>query len=125
MGPSPRGQTIKYLIAQESDRSIPELIGVREGRKYPYEDIPTAKEQGIDIEAANWRELYVPKGISDADYRKWSDALARVAASPEWAEAMVANGLAPFTLVGDEFQGWLDGVIGEIETLSREFGVIQ
>ena len=90
-----------------------------------FEDIPTAKEQGIDIVSVNWRGLYVPKGIADADYRKWSDALARVAASPEWAEAMATNGLAPFALVGDEFQGWLDGEIGEIETLSREFGVIQ
>ena len=59
-----------------------------------FEDIPTAKEQGIDIVSVNWRGLYVPKGIADDDYRKWSDALAKVAASPEWAEAMVANGLA-------------------------------
>jgi len=90
-----------------------------------FEDIPTAKEQGIDIVSVNWRGLYVPKDIADDDYRKWSDGLAKVAASPEWAEAMVANGLAPFTLVGDEFQGWLDGVIGEIEMLSRDIGVIQ
>ena len=38
---------------------------------------------------------------------------------------MVANGLAPFTLVGDDFQGWLGGVIKEIEMLSRDIGVIQ
>ncbi len=38
---------------------------------------------------------------------------------------MVANGLAPFTQVGDDFQGYVSGVIQEIETLSREIGVIQ
>ena len=90
-----------------------------------FDDIPTAREQGIDIVSVNWRGLYVPKGISDADYRKWSDALAKVAASSEWEAAMVANGLAPFTLVGDDFQGWLGGVIKEIENLSRDIGVIQ
>ena len=90
-----------------------------------FDDIPTAREQGVDIVSVNWRGLYVPRGISDADYRKWSDALAKVAASDEWAAAMVANGLAPFTMVGDEFEGWLAGVIGEIETLSREIGVIK
>ena len=90
-----------------------------------FDEIPTAKEQGIDIVSVNWRGLYVPKGISDADHRKWSDALAKVAASPEWAAAMEANGLAPFTLVGDEFAGWLGGVIEEIETLSRDIGVIR
>ena len=90
-----------------------------------FEDIPTAKEQGIDVIAVNWRGLVWPKGIAEDDYRRWSDALAKVAASDEWAAAMVANGLAPFTQVGDDFQGYVSGVIQEIETLSREIGVIQ
>lgn len=90
-----------------------------------FEEIPTAMEQGIDIVSVNWRGLYVPKGISDDDYMRWSDALRQVGDSPEWAEAMAANGLAPFNLVGPDFAGWLDGVIGEIEQLSREIGVIQ
>ena len=38
---------------------------------------------------------------------------------------MTANGLAPFTRVGDDFQGYVDGVIEEIKTLSKEIGVIQ
>ena len=57
-----------------------------------FDDIPTAKEQGIDVVAVNWRGLYVPKDISEDDYNKWSDALAKVAASKEWEEAMQANG---------------------------------
>ncbi|HHI70971.1 MAG TPA: tripartite tricarboxylate transporter substrate binding protein [Rhodobacteraceae bacterium] len=90
-----------------------------------FDDIPTAKEQGIDVVAGNWRGLYVPKGISEDAYKKWSDALAKVAASDEWKQAMADRGLAPFTKVGPEFQGYLDGVIKEIETMSREIGVIQ
>ncbi len=38
---------------------------------------------------------------------------------------MAANGLAPFTKVGGDFQSWVDGVIAETEELSREIGVIQ
>ena len=38
---------------------------------------------------------------------------------------MKANGLAPFTKVGRNFQGYVDQVVGEIQTLSREIGVIQ
>ncbi len=90
-----------------------------------FEDIPTAKEQGVDVVAVNWRGLYVPKGISEEAYRRWSDALAKVGASDEWAEAMVANGLAPFNRVGDDFQSYVSDVILEVEALSREIGVIQ
>lgn len=90
-----------------------------------FSNIPTAKEQGVDVVAVNWRGLYVPKDISEDDYNKWSDALAKVAASDEWAAQMTANGLAPFTKVGSDFQGYVDGVISEIKTLSQEIGVIQ
>lgn len=90
-----------------------------------FSNIPTAKEQGIDVVAVNWRGLYVPKDISEDDYNKWADALQQVADSDEWAAQMEANGLAPFTRVGGDFQSYVDGVIAEIETLSREIGVIQ
>ena len=101
------------------------LAAFTEERIPGFEDIPTAKEQGIDVVAVNWRGLYVPKGISDAAYSKWSDALAKVAASPEWAEAMKANGLAPFTKVGDDFQNYLSSVMKEVQDLSKEIGIIQ
>ena len=90
-----------------------------------FDDIPTAKEQGIDVVAVNWRGLYVPKDISDDDFNKWADRLQKVADSDEWKEAMVANGLAPFTKVGGEFQSYVDGVVAEIRALSKEIGVIQ
>jgi len=90
-----------------------------------FDDIPTAKEQGIDVVAVNWRGLYVPKGISDERFEEWGAKLAAVAASDEWKAAMEANGLAPFTKVGGDFQSWVDGVVASTEELSREIGVIQ
>ena len=90
-----------------------------------FDDIPTAKEQGIDIVAVNWRGLYVPKGISDDAFNAWGEKLAAVAASAEWQEAMAANGLAPFTKVGGDFQSWIDGVVADTVELSKEIGVIQ
>jgi putative tricarboxylic transport membrane protein len=90
-----------------------------------FDDIPTAKEQGYDVVAVNWRGLYAPKGISDADFQKWADRLQAVADSDEWKQAMAANGLAPFTKVGTDFQGWVDQVIADTTAMSKEIGVIQ
>ena len=114
-------EVVGFLKAGE----VKVLAVMTEERIPGFEDIPTAMEQGIDVVAVNWRGLYVPKGIADEDYRRWSDALAQVAASDEWAEAMMANGLAPFTKVGDDFQDYVNTVVGEIRDLSREIGVIQ
>jgi putative tricarboxylic transport membrane protein len=90
-----------------------------------FEDIPTAREQGTDVVAVNWRGLYVPKNVSDETFALWADRLAAVAESAEWKAAMEANGLAPFTKVGDDFQAWVDGVIASTAELSREIGVLK
>ena len=101
------------------------LAVLTEERIPGFESIPTAKEQGYDVVAVNWRGLYVPKGVSDDTFDMWAGRLQQVADSPEWAEAMAANGLAPFTKVGGDFQGYIDGVVEEVRTLSKDLGVIQ
>ncbi len=101
------------------------LAVLTEERVPGFDDIPTAKEQGYDVVAGNWRGLYVPRGISDDQFHAWANKLQAVADSDAWAEAMAANGLAPFTMVGDDFQGYIDGLIADINQMSRDIGVIQ
>jgi putative tricarboxylic transport membrane protein len=90
-----------------------------------FDDIPTAKEQGYDVVAVNWRGMYIPKGVSDDTFNLWAERLKKVAESDEWKESMKANGLAPFTKVGADFQGYVDGVVAEIHALSKDIGVIK
>jgi putative tricarboxylic transport membrane protein len=101
------------------------LAVLTEERVPGFEDIPTAREQGYDVVAVNWRGFYVPKGISDEEFNAWAEKILAVAESDEWAATMEANGLAPFTKVGGDFQGWVDQVIADTEAMSREIGVIQ
>ncbi len=102
------------------------VIAVLTEERVPgFDDIPTAKEQGYDVVAVNWRGLYIPKGVSDDTFDMWADRLQKVADSAEWKEAMVANGLAPFTKVGGDFQSYVDGLVAEIRQLSKDIGVIQ
>jgi len=102
------------------------VIAVLTDERVPgFDDIPTAKEQGYDVVAVNWRGLYVPKGVSDDTFNSWAEKLQMVADSPEWAEAMAANGLAPFTKVGGDFQSYVDGLVADIASMSAELGVTQ
>jgi putative tricarboxylic transport membrane protein len=101
------------------------LAVLTEERVPGFDDIPTAKEQGIDVIAVNWRGLYIPKGVSDDTFKMWADRLQKVADSDEWKQVMVANGLAPFTKVGDDFQSYIDGIVAEVRTMSQKLGVIQ
>ena len=114
-------EVVGFLKAGE----IRALAVLTEERVPGFEDIPTAKEQGYDVVAGNWRGLYVPRGISDEKFQEWASKLQQVADSDEWKEAMAANGLAPFTMVGDDFQGYIDNLVGEIRQMSQDIGVIQ
>ncbi|MDZ7823045.1 MAG: tripartite tricarboxylate transporter substrate-binding protein [Ahrensia sp.] len=90
-----------------------------------FDDVMTAKEQGFDVVAVNWRGLYVPKGVSDEVFNGWADKLQKVADSQEWKDAMAANGLAPFTRVGADFQAFVDSEVARINKMSKDLGVIQ
>jgi putative tricarboxylic transport membrane protein len=114
-------EVVGFLKAGE----IRVLAVLTEERIPGFEEIPTAKEQGFDVVAVNWRGLYIPKGVSDDTFDLWAGRLQKVADSAEWKQAMAANGLAPFTKVGSNFQSYIDGVIKEVRELSKELGVIQ
>lgn len=101
------------------------LAVLTEERIPGFESIPTAKEQGFDVVAVNWRGLYVPRGVSDEVFNGWADRLQKVADSDAWKEAMAANGLAPFTKVGGDFQSYVDQVVAEIRQLSKDIGVLK
>jgi putative tricarboxylic transport membrane protein len=102
------------------------VIAVLTDERVPgFDDIPTAKEQGFDVVAVNWRGLYVPKGISDDQFNDWALKLQKVADSAEWKQAMADNGLAPFTKVGGDFQAYVDTLVADIATMSKELGVTQ
>ena len=101
------------------------LAVLTEERVPGFEDIATAKEQGYDVVAVNWRGLYVPKGISDAQFDDWAAKLQMVADSEEWKKSMMDNGLAPFTKVGGDFQAYVDGLVADIAMMSKELGVTQ
>jgi putative tricarboxylic transport membrane protein len=113
------------VVSFLSNGDIRVIAVLTEERVPGFDDIPTAKEQGYDVVAVNWRGLYVPKGISDDKFNEWADKLQQVADSPEWAQAMKDNGLAPFTKVGGDFQGYVDGLVADINAMSKELGVIQ
>jgi putative tricarboxylic transport membrane protein len=113
------------VVSFLSNGDIRVLAVLTDERVPGFDDIPTAKEQGFEVVAVNWRGLYVPKGISDEQFNAWADKLQQVADSPEWAQAMADNGLAPFTKVGGDFQAYVDNLVADIATMSKELGVTQ
>lgn len=90
-----------------------------------FASFPTAKEQGIDAVGANWRGFYAPGGMSDEAYAYWVSAVKTVYDSPEWKQIMTDNGIAPLDLSGADFQAYVKQSIDDIQTMSKEIGLIK
>ncbi|WP_299669493.1 tripartite tricarboxylate transporter substrate binding protein [uncultured Ruegeria sp.] len=90
-----------------------------------FANFPTAKEQGIDAIGANWRGFYAPGGMTDEAYGDWVGKIGDLYASDEWKEVMAANGLAPLDLQGADFQNFVAESVGQIQTISKEIGIIK
>ncbi|MEX0624367.1 Bug family tripartite tricarboxylate transporter substrate binding protein [Saccharospirillum sp.] len=90
-----------------------------------FSDIPTAREQGIDALGPNWRGFFMPIDADPEAKAYWVNAIDELYASDEWKAVMVRNGLIPFHPPADEFEAFVTQQVADIETLSREIGLLQ
>ena len=51
-------------------------------------DVPTWKEQGVDVTVSNWRFITAPAGLTPAQIAWWDALFARTVKSPEWKKVL-------------------------------------
>lgn len=88
-------------------------------------NLPTAREQGVDAVGVNWRGFYGPGKMTDDAYNYWSKAIADLYASAEWKKIMADNGLIPFGMTGPELTDFVKQQVADMQSLSREIGLIK
>ena len=87
-------------------------------------DVPTAKEQGLDLVWTIWRGYYMGPKVSDADYGWWVDLLKKLVATPEFAAERQARGLFPFTKIGPDFAHQVKADVARFRELAKEAGLM-
>jgi putative tricarboxylic transport membrane protein len=67
-------------------------------------NIPTFREQGVDLALLNWRGVVGPPGLTRAQQRDLDGLVGRMAATPEWKAALRRNGWTDIYMSADEFR---------------------
>lgn len=88
-------------------------------------NVPTAKEQGFNIEWPIIRGFYMGPKVSDADYTWWTNAFKKAMASPEYAKLRTQQGLFPFDLTGAELDTYVKARVKEYAELADSLGLIK
>ena len=79
------------------------VLAISSAEKLEGLDAPTLKEQGLDIELANWRGVIAPPGLDDAGKAALLDLVKQVHDSAEWQKILADKKWTDLYLAGDEF----------------------
>jgi tripartite-type tricarboxylate transporter receptor subunit TctC len=65
------------------------LLGISSEQRTEYfPDVPTFKEQGYDVVNQNWRGIFAPPGIPQAEVKYWRNALKKMTESEAWKKEL-------------------------------------
>ena len=103
------------VLAVMSDKRLPGRLA----------DVPTAKEQGYDIEWPIIRGFYMGPKVSDADFNQWSEAFRKTMTTKEFGKLRAERGLFPFDMVGAELDTYIKQRVAAYRKLADEFGLLR
>ena len=98
-------------------------IAVTSGKRLDGVAVPTLKEQGIDVEIANWRGVYGAPGITPAQRQALTDMVLAAVKTPAWADAVKKNDWTPSVLTGDAFAKFVDDDFASLRAIMAKSGM--
>ena len=110
------------LVKAGTVRALVALSGARDPF---FPDVPTAREQGMNLSAELWRGVTVPKGTPPRIIARLEDAIRKTVASPEFARATEKLLVAPAFLPAAEFGKMIASEDAEIARTVKALGIRQ
>jgi putative tricarboxylic transport membrane protein len=99
-------------------------IGVTSDARLKGINVPTLKEQGINVVIGNWRGVYAAGGITPEQRKAVTDMIVKATKSKAWAEALEKNGWTPALMAGPEFEKFVDDEFASLRAVMVKAGMV-
>lgn len=100
------------------------ILGVSSPDRVPeLKDVPTWKEQGIDVVFAHWRGVMGPPNMATEQVKYWGDVFAKIVQSDKWKELLKNQGQYDYYMPADEYTKFLEDQSNTFTTLLKEVGL--
>ena len=86
-------------------------------------DVPTIKEQGVDLVFTNWRGFFGAPGLPEDKVNEFQDLLLRMYDTEEWEDIRQKRGWSNLYISGDDFVNFLADQATEMGVLMDELGL--
>ncbi len=100
-------------------------IGVTSPNRLPGVDVPTFKEQGIDLVITNWRSVVAAPGISADQKKALADLIDKMAKSSQWKEVLKQKGWDDAYQSGDAFVAFLKEEQARVGDVLKSVGLVK
>jgi len=100
-------------------------IGVTSPKRLPGVDVPTFKEQGVDLVLTNWRSVVAAPGITDAQKKALADLVDKLAKSKTWNDILKQKGWDAAYLPGDAFVKFLADEQTRVGNVLKSVGLVK
>ena len=87
-------------------------------------DVPTLKEQGIDVVIGNWRGVYGAPGINAEQRKVLTEMIVKATKTKAWAEALEKNNWTSALMTGPAFDKFVDDEFASLRVIMVKSGMI-
>ena len=98
-------------------------LAVSGTKRIPGVDVPTLKELGVNVTAANWRGVFGAPGINAAQKAALVELMTKIHGTKEWRETLEKRKWTDAFLAGAAFEAQIKKNIAETETILKELGL--
>ena len=102
------------VLAVLSEKRLPGVLA----------DVPTAREQGIDIQWPIIRGFYMGPKVSDADFKVWTETFNKLMETREFSRQLGERGLYPLSMSGPELDAYIKRSVENYRKLAAMFGLL-
>jgi putative tricarboxylic transport membrane protein len=101
------------------------VVGVSADKRLPgiFANVPTWKEQGINLVYGGWRSIMGPKGLTAPQVAFWESALRKAAQSAEWKTELERNYWSDDFVTSAQFRKDLDKDYAEMKAVLVDLGL--
>jgi putative tricarboxylic transport membrane protein len=89
-----------------------------------WNDIPTCKEAGVDLDYVMLRGIFMPSGVSGDQLAYFQNLMTKVRETSEWKEFMEKGAFNQTTMSGEDYKKWLTKAEANHKQLMEEAGFV-
>ncbi|MCB8821101.1 Bug family tripartite tricarboxylate transporter substrate binding protein [Microvirga rosea] len=100
-------------------------LAISFGQRMSGVDVPTFKEEGMDVEVVNWRAVMAGPDITAEQRKALTDVIEKVVKSKEWAEILKARGWEDYYLAGEPFKAFVKEEQSRVGEILKSVGLVK